>query len=126
MAHASAGFAERITDLKMSDYIVLIKQVPDITQITDNAFNLETGTLIRSRLESVINELDTHALAVANRMNQLSGGAGKIIALSMGPPMAEEVLRYCLARCADSAVLLTDHSLGGADTCATANPRMCH
>ncbi len=122
MAHASAGFAERITDLKMSDYIVLIKQVPDITQITDNAFNLETGTLIRSRLESVINELDTHALAVANRMNQLSGGAGKIIALSMGPPMAEEVLRYCLARCADSAVLLTDHSLGGADTCATANP----
>jgi electron transfer flavoprotein alpha subunit len=106
----------------MSDYIVLVKQVPDITQITDNAFNLETGTLIRARLASVINELDTHALAIANRMNQLSGGTGKVIALSMGPPMAEEVLRYGLARCADSAVLLTDRSLGGADTCATANP----
>ncbi|MBU1259654.1 MAG: FAD-binding protein [Planctomycetes bacterium] len=106
----------------MSDYIVLVKQVPDITQITDNAFNLETGTLIRSRLESVINELDTHALAVANRMNQLSEKRGKIIALTMGPPMAEEILRYCLGRCADSAILLTDHALGGADTCATANP----
>jgi electron transfer flavoprotein alpha subunit len=106
----------------MSDYIVLVKQVPDITQIMDNAFNLETGTLIRARLASVINELDTQALAVANRMNQLSGGAGRVIALSMGPPMAEEVLRYSLARCADSAVLLTDKSLGGADTCATANP----
>ena len=106
----------------MSDYIVLVKQVPDITQITDNAFNLETGTLIRSRLESVINELDTHALAVANRMNRLSERPGKIIALTMGPPMAEEILRYCLGRCADSAVLLTDHALGGADTCATANP----
>ena len=106
----------------MSDYIVLVKQVPDITQITDNAFNLETGTLIRSRLESVINELDTHALAVANRMNQLSEKRGKVIALTMGPPMAEEILRYCLARCADSAILLTDRALGGADTCATANP----
>ena len=106
----------------MSDYIVLVKQVPDITQITDNAFNLETGTLIRARLASVINELDTNALAMANRMNQLSGNSGKVIALSMGPPMAEEVLRYCLARCADMAVLLTDKSLGGADTCATANP----
>lgn len=106
----------------MSDFIVLVKQVPDVTQITDNAFNPETGTLIRTRLENVINELDTHALAVANRMNQLGERRGKIVALTMGPPMAAEVLRYSLARCTDTAVLLTDHSLGGADTCATANP----
>jgi electron transfer flavoprotein alpha subunit len=106
----------------MSDYIVLVKQVPDVTQITDNAFDPETGTLIRTRLASVINELDTEALAAANRMNQLSPKRGKIIALTMGPPMAEEVLRYSLARCADTAVLLTDKALGGADTCATANP----
>ena len=106
----------------MSDYIVLVKQVPDITQITDNAFNLETGTLIRARLESVINELDTHALAVAEKMNRLSENKGKIIALTMGPPMAKEVLKYGVARCADSTVILTDQALGGADTCATANP----
>jgi electron transfer flavoprotein alpha subunit len=107
----------------MSNYIVLVKQVPDIRQITDNAFDPETGTLIRSRLASVINGLDTQALAFANYMKKIGGEAsGKIITLTMGPPTAEEVLRYCLSRCADMAVLLTDKSLGGADTWATANP----
>jgi electron transfer flavoprotein alpha subunit len=107
----------------MSNFIVLVKQVPDVSQITDNAFDPETGTLIRTRLASVINELDTQALAFANRMRQLNGNnQAKIVALTMGPPMAEEVLRYSLSRCADSVVLLTDRALGGADTVATANP----
>ena len=35
----------------MSNYIVLVKQVPDVSQITDNAFNPETGTLVRSAAE---------------------------------------------------------------------------
>jgi electron transfer flavoprotein alpha subunit len=107
----------------MSNYIVLVKQVPDVTQITDNAFDTETGTLIRSRLAGVINELDSQALAFANYMKKISANPdGKIVVLTMGPPMAEEVLRYSLARCADMAVLLTDKALGGADTVATANP----
>jgi len=107
----------------MSNYIVLVKQVPDVSQITDNAFDPETGTLVRSRLASVINELDAQALAFANKMRQDSSDeAGKIIALSMGPPMAEEVLRYSLSRSADIVILLTDRALGGADTVATANP----
>ena len=107
----------------MSNYIVLVKQVPDVTQITDNAFDPETGTLIRTRLAAVINELDSQALAFANRMRRDSSDKNaKIIALTMGPPMAEEVLRYALSRCADMAVLLTDIALGGADTVATANP----
>ena len=107
----------------MSDYIILVKQVPDVTQITDNAFDPETGTLVRTRLASVINELDSQALAFANQMRREGGVKdGKIIALTMGPPMAEEVLRYTLSRCADMVVLLTDRALGGADTVATANP----
>ncbi len=107
----------------MSNYIVLVKQVPDVSQITDNAFDPETGTLVRTRLASVINELDAQALAFANRMRRDSGDdKGKIICLSMGPPMAEEVLRYSLSRTADMAILLTDRALGGADTWATANP----
>ncbi len=48
----------------MSNYIVLIKQVPDVTQITGNAFDPETGTLKRGALPSVINKLDTDALAL--------------------------------------------------------------
>ena len=72
---------------------------------------------------SVINELDTQALAFANQMRLESGDRNaRIVALTMGPPMAEEVLRYSLARCADITVLLTDKALGGADTMATANP----
>jgi len=107
----------------MSDYIVLVKQVPDVSQITDNAFDPETGTLVRARLASVINELDAQALAFANLMKNISGDdKARIIALTMGPPMAEEVLRYSLARAADQVVLLTDRALGGADTWATANP----
>jgi electron transfer flavoprotein alpha subunit len=107
----------------MSDYIVLVKQVPDVSQITDNAFDPETGTLVRARLASVINELDTQALAFAEYMKKISSDTkGQIVALTMGPPMAEEVLRYSLSRCADKVVLLTDRALGGADTVATANP----
>ena len=107
----------------MSHYIVLVKQVPDVSQITHNAFDPKTGNLIRTKLPSVINELDAQALAFAHRMRQLVGDdQAKIIALTMGPPMAAEVLRYSLSRCADTAVLLTDKALGGADTWATANP----
>lgn len=107
----------------MSNFIVLVKQVPDVSQITDNAFDPNTGTLVRARLASVINELDTQALALANRMARLGGNPdSRIIALTMGPPMADDVLRYALGRAADTAVLLTDRALGGADTVATANP----
>ena len=84
----------------MSDYIVLVKQVPDVSQITDNAFDPNTGNLIRTRLPSVINELDAQALAFANHMKTLSGDRqARMIALTMGPPMAAEVLRYGLSRC---------------------------
>ncbi|MEK7225234.1 MAG: electron transfer flavoprotein subunit beta/FixA family protein, partial [Bacteroidota bacterium] len=104
----------------MSNYIVLVKQVPDVTQITGNAFDPETGTLKRGALPSVINKLDTDALAFASKMRQSS--PGKIVCLTMGPPMAKDILIYSLSRCADSAVILTDRALGGADTPATANP----
>ncbi len=107
----------------MSNYIVLVKQVPDVSQITDNAFDPKTGNLIRTRLPSVINELDAQAVAFTNLMKNISGDRdARVIALTMGPPMAVDVLRYSLSRCADGAVLLTDRALGGADTWATANP----
>lgn len=104
----------------MSNYIVLVKQVPDISQITGNAFDPVSGTLKRGALPSVINKLDADALAFANKLTQSS--AGKIICLTMGPPAARDVLIYSLSRGADTAILLTDKALGGADTPATANP----
>ncbi len=102
------------------NYIVLVKQVPDVTQITGNVFNPETGNLNRGALPSVINKLDADALAFTDKMRQYS--PGRIVCLTMGPPMAVEVLKYALSRCADSAVLLTDRALGGSDTPSTANP----
>ncbi|MFA6108866.1 MAG: FAD-binding protein [Candidatus Latescibacterota bacterium] len=106
----------------MSNCIVLVKQVPDVSRISDNAFDPETGNLMRNRLPAVINELDAQALAFAARICSLGHGQGRIIALTMGPPGAVEVLRYGLERVVDAAVLLTDRALGGADTYATANP----
>ncbi|MFO0795032.1 MAG: 4Fe-4S binding protein [Candidatus Brocadiaceae bacterium] len=107
----------------MTNYIVLVKQVPNVTQITGNAFDPETGTLKRGVLPSAIHKLDTDALAFADKMRQSS--PGKIVCLTMGTPMAKDVLIYSLGRCVDAAVLLTNRVLGGADTPPTANPSNC-
>jgi electron transfer flavoprotein alpha subunit len=106
----------------MSNFIVLVKQVPDVKKISDNCFNPETGTLIRSKLPSVLNDLDAQALSMAAHMKRLQSAQGVVVLLTMGPPMADEVLRYGLKRGADAGILLTDKAFGGADTVATANP----
>ncbi|MFC2068866.1 hypothetical protein ACFLTP_07685, partial [Chloroflexota bacterium] len=102
------------------NYIVLVKQVPDITNIPNEAWDWEKGTLKRSLLDNVCNELDKQALALALSMKKEN--KGQIVSITMGPPFAKDVLRYALAIGADSGVLLTDRKLGGADTAATAYP----
>jgi electron transfer flavoprotein alpha subunit len=102
------------------NYIVLVKQVPDIKNIPNDAWDWEKGTLKRGLLDNVCNELDKQALAFALEMRKKHNG--KIVSLTMGPPFAEEVLRYALSLGADAGVLLTDRKLGGADTAATAYP----
>lgn len=102
------------------NYIVLVKQVPDIKNIPNEAWDWEKGTLKRGLLDNVCNELDKQALALALRMKEQH--PGQIVSLTMGPPFAEEVLRYSLSVGADIGVLLTDRKLGGADTPATAYP----
>ncbi len=102
------------------NYIVLVKQVPDIKNIPNEAWDWEKGTLKRGLLDNVCNELDKQALTFALRMREKHNG--QIVSLTMGPPFAEEVLRYSLSIGADAGVLLTDRKLGGADTAATAYP----
>jgi electron transfer flavoprotein alpha subunit len=102
------------------NYIVLVKQVPDIRNIPNEAWDWEKGILKRSLLDNVCNELDKQALAFAVSLNKAR--PGKIISLTMGPPFAEDVLRYAMSVGADAGVLLTDRKLGGADTAATAYP----
>ncbi len=102
------------------NYIVLVKQVPDIRNIPKEAWDREKGTLKRGLLDNVCNELDRQALAFALRIREKQDG--HIVSLTMGPPFAEEVLRYALSIGADEGILLTDRKLAGADTAATAYP----
>ena len=102
------------------NYIVLVKQVPDIKNIPKDAWDVEKGTLKRALLDNVCNELDKQALAFALNLKKQLGG--DIVSLTMGPPFAAEVLRYTLSVGADKGVLLTDRKLGGADTPATSYP----
>ena len=102
------------------NFIVLVKQVPDIRNIPEEAWDWEKGTLKRSLLDNVCNELDKQALAFALGIREKWGG--EIVGLTMGPTFADEVLLYSLSVGADAGVLLTDRKLGGADTAATAYP----
>ena len=102
------------------NYVVLVKQVPDIRNVPKAAWDVEKGTLKRALLDNVCNELDKQALALASKMREVHDG--RIVGLTMGPPFAAEVLRFAMSCGADVGVLLTDRKLGGADTSATAYP----
>jgi electron transfer flavoprotein alpha subunit len=106
------------------DCIVLVKQVPDISNIPEEAWDREHGTLRRALLDSVLNPLDLHALTFAEQLARDDPGA-RMIFLSMGPPMAREVLIECLSRVPGTAILLTDKAFAGADTGATAYSLAC-
>jgi electron transfer flavoprotein beta subunit len=94
--------------------IVCLKQVPGTTQVQIDS---RTNTLIRQGIKSIVNPLDTYALEEGIRLKERYGG--KVTALSMGPPQAEEMLREAISVGADQAILLSDSAFAGADTLAT-------
>ena len=95
--------------------IVLIKQVPDTTDVK---IDPKTGNLIREGIPTIINPDDVHALEEALRLKEKSGG--NITAVSMGPPQAIDALQEAISMGIDAGVLLTDNAFAGADTLATA------
>lgn len=102
------------------NFIVLVKQVPDISNIPIDAWDKEKGTLKRGMLDNVTNPLDLNALSFAYRIREQFGYENsKILCLTMGPLHAREVLIDCLSRGADEGVLLTDQEFAGSDTAAT-------
>jgi electron transfer flavoprotein beta subunit len=96
--------------------IVCVKQVPDTANVTADAMK-EDGTVNRAALPAIFNPEDLHALETALDVRDRFGGT--VTALSMGPPKAAEVLRECLYRGADRAILLTDRRAAASDTLAT-------
>ncbi len=99
--------------------IVLVKQVPDVSNIPEDAWDREKGTLRRALLDSILNPLDLHALTFAKRITAADPDA-RTVYLTMGPPQAKVMLQECISRAPGEAVLLTDRVMGGADTVATA------
>ena len=103
--------------------VVCIKQVPGTTEIR---INPETNTLVRQDIENIINPFDTYAVEEAVSLKErLDADENfeekvEVVAISMGPPQAEEVLKEAISVGVDRAILLSDRAFAGADTWATA------
>lgn len=97
-------------------FITCVKQVPDTKEVE---IDEETGTIVREGVPSILNPFDEFALNLAVEAKEKLNKEVEIVALSMGPPQAEEALKKCLAIGADKGILLTDKSFAGADTWAT-------
>jgi len=98
----------------MLKFIVCIKQVPVANELP---WDKKKGTLRRDLSETMMNPACKHALEAALQLKHHYGG--EVIAITMGPPMAEEILREAIAMGANSGILLSDKHMAGADTFAT-------
>jgi len=94
--------------------IVLVKQVPDTTEIK---LDPKTGNLIREGIKSIMNPDDRHALEAAVGLKESLGGS--VTAVSMGPPQAVDVITEAMGMGADRGILLSDRAFAGADIWAT-------
>ena len=95
--------------------ILCTKQVPNVESV---GFNEETRTIIRAGVMNEINPYDRRSLGMAAELKKQFGG--EIVAVTMGPPQAIEVLHECMAVGADRGVHLCDPGFAGSDTLATA------
>lgn len=94
--------------------IVLIKQVPDTTDVQ---LDPKTGNLVREGIESIMNPDDRHAVEAAVGLKEMV--PARVTAVSMGPAQAVDVLSEALGMGVDEGVLLSDRAFAGADTWAT-------
>lgn len=97
--------------------IVLAKQVPDTRNVGKDAMK-EDGTINRAALPAVFNPEDLNALEQAFRLKE-QFPESIISVVTMGLPKSAEIIREALYRGADNGFVITDRSLGGADTLAT-------
>jgi electron transfer flavoprotein beta subunit len=98
--------------------IVCVKAVPDPRVADKLKIDPVTKSLPRLDIPLVINSLDSHALEAALQLKKKY--ETQITILCMGPPLAGNVVRECLALGADKGILLTDRAFAGADAFATA------
>ena len=94
--------------------IVCVKQVPDTSGKV--AVNPD-GTLNRASMATITNPDDLNAVEAALALKDQMDA--EVVVVCMGPPPAEGMLRECLARGCDRAVLVSGREFGGSDTYAT-------
>src|SRR6266487_5726315 len=94
--------------------VCLVKQIPRPDEIE---FDQETKSLRREGVPLILNPFDARAVAEAVRLRDETGG--EVIAMTMGPPQAEEALRECLGLGADRCIHLSDRAFALADTIGT-------
>ena len=94
--------------------VVGIKQVPDDDEVR---IDPDTGRLDRSSAPAVLNSPDRNALEAALGVQDDVGG--QVIAMTMGPPPAADVLKESVAMGCDDGVLISDIAFGGSDTWPT-------
>lgn len=102
--------------------LVFAKQVPDTANITGQAMKPD-GTVNRAALPTIFNPEDLNGLELALGLKERFGA--KVVACTMGPPAATDILRRALYMGADEAVLITDRKFAGADTLATSYTLAC-
>jgi electron transfer flavoprotein beta subunit len=95
---------------------VVAKQVPDTKAVTAKAMK-DDGTVNRQALPAIFNPDDLYALELALGIKDRFGA--RVCVLTMGPPMAAELLRESLYRGADKVALITDRRAAASDTLAT-------
>jgi electron transfer flavoprotein beta subunit len=97
--------------------VACVKQVPDTE--AEVKWDIPGGMLKREGMDSITNPFDEFALeeALLTRENY----DGEIIALSMGPEKAADVLRNALALGVNEVYQLIDPAFAGSDTFATAS-----
>ncbi|MCK5684697.1 FAD-binding protein, partial [bacterium] len=107
------------------DIIILVKSVPDVAKgIPDHAVDREKGTLIRSRLSTILNPHDGCAVELvfqAVESLKKHGRQVRTFVLSMGPDNAVMVIKDVMKYGFDHASLMSSPGFAGADTFATAD-----
>ena len=97
--------------------VVLAKQVPDTRHVGADAMKPD-GTVNRSKLSTIFNPDDLHALELAlNIKDRVEGTV--VTVLTMGPKRAADIIREGYYRGADQGIMISDMRFGGADTLAT-------
>ena len=95
--------------------VVCIKQVPDTE--AEVKWDLQKGTLKREDMDSITNPFDEFALEEALLTKEKYDA--EIVAITMGPEKATDVLRNALALGVNEVHHVSDPALAGSDTLGT-------